>query len=113
LSGVIVEFYGGAAGRVGPAETAYAQRPAGYNIGVTAQGVDATERETHTAWGRGLWEALKPQSSGRHFLNFLDDENPDAIRGAFGANYKRLAELKRKYDPTNFFSLNQNIEPAR
>ena len=55
----------------------------------------------------------KPYSSNAYLLNFIGDEGPETIRGAFGSNYARLAELKAKYDPTNFFSLNQNVEPRR
>jgi hypothetical protein len=58
---------------------------------------------------RRLWDALVPHSSGGYLLNFLGDDNPEAIRGAFGSNHARLVELKTKYDPTNFFSLNQNV----
>jgi hypothetical protein len=46
-------------------------------------------------------------------LNFLGDEDPDIVRSVFGSNHARLVELKTKYDPTNFFSINQNVEPRR
>ena len=49
---------------------------------------------------------------GAYLLNFLNEETPDAVRAAFGGNYARLAALKAKYDPTNFFSINQNVKPA-
>ena len=55
---------------------------------------------------------MKPHSSGAYLLNFLSEEDPDTIQAAFGANYPRLAQVKKKYDPTNFFSINQNIQPA-
>ena len=55
---------------------------------------------------------LTPYSSGGYLLNFLSEEGHDTIRAAFGENYQRLTELKRKYDPTNFFRINQNIQPA-
>ena len=113
LSGVILEFYGGAAGRIGNADTAFAQRQAEYNVGITAQWTDAAESEKHIGWTRDLSDALKPHSSGGYLLNFLSEENPDAIRAAFGNNHARLVELKAKYDPTNFFSLNQNVAPPR
>jgi hypothetical protein len=113
LSGVVIEFYGGAAGKVGHADTAFTQRQAEYNVGITAQWTDAAESEKHIGWARDLWDALKPYSSGGYLLNFLSDENPDAIRAAFGSNHARLVELKTKYDPTNFFSLNQNVVPPR
>jgi hypothetical protein len=63
-------------------------------------------------WARGLAESIRPFSSGRYLLNFLGDEGEDTIRAAFGANYDRLAAIKRKYDPENFFRLNQNFEAA-
>jgi FAD/FMN-containing dehydrogenase len=113
LSGVVIEYYGGAAGRVGHADTAFAQRQAEYNVGIMAQWTSAAENDTHIAWTRGLSDALKPHSSGGYLLNFLSEESPDTIRAAFGSNYPRLVELKAKYDPTNFFSLNQNVKPAR
>jgi FAD/FMN-containing dehydrogenase len=112
MSGIVLELYGGAAGRVGPGDTAFAQRQAQYNVGITAQWTDAAESDTHTRWTRDLADALKPHSSGGYLLNFLDAENPDAVKAAFGSNYARLAALKAKYDPTNFFSLNQNVKPA-
>ena len=59
-----------------------------------------------------MYDALEPHSSGMHLLNFQSEAGDDVIRASFGDNYARLAEVKRKYDPTNFFSLNQNIAAA-
>ena len=112
LSAVVIEFYGGAAGRVGTSDTAFAQRQAEYDIGFMAQWQDPAERDVHTAWARDMAEALRPHSSGGYLLNFLSEENAETIHAAFGVNYPRLAEIKRKYDPTNFFSINQNVVPA-
>ncbi len=109
LSGVLVEFYGGAPGRVGATESAFAQRGAEYNVGLTAQWIDPTETPEHVAWARAAYDALEPHSSGSHLLNFQSEAGDEITRGAFGDNYPRLVEVKRKYDPTNFFSLNQNI----
>jgi hypothetical protein len=113
LSRIVIQFFGGAAGRVGAADTAFAQRQAEYNVAIEAQWTDATESEKHIGWTRALSDALRPFSSNGYLLNFLGDEEPDAIRAAFGRNYARLVELKTKYDPTNFFSLNQNVAPMR
>ena len=56
--------------------------------------------------------ALKPELSERRWLNYLgDDQAEDAIRGAYGPNYDRLREVKRRYDPDNVFHLNHNIAP--
>lgn len=112
LSATVVEFYAGASSRIAPAETAFAQRQAQYNIGFMGQWTDPAEDAAQTAWVRGAWDAMQPFSSGGYLLNFTAEEGPDVIKAAFGNNYDRLAELKRKYDPTNFFSLNQNIKAA-
>jgi FAD/FMN-containing dehydrogenase len=112
LSAVVVEFYAGAASRIGQAETAFAQRQAQYNIGITAQWANPQEADMHRAWARDMSDALRSHSSGGYLLNFLDEESADTVRAAFGGNYPRLAALKAKYDPSNMFSLNQNIKPA-
>lgn len=113
LSGIVIEFYGGAAGRIDPLDTAFGQRRSEYNIGIMAQWLDAAESETHIAWARETWDALSPYASGRYLSNFVSDEKPEAVKVAFGGNYARLRDLKTKYDPTNFFSLNQNVRPGR
>jgi FAD/FMN-containing dehydrogenase len=113
LSFTLIELYDGAVNRIGNAETAFAQRQAGYNIGIEVKWLDPAESEKHIAWAHAFSDALKPYSSNAYLLNFLGDEGPDKVRGAFGSNYTRLVELKTKYDPTNFFSLNQNVEPRR
>ena len=109
MSAVVVELYSGAADRVGRAETAFAQRQAGYDIGLMAQWTDASESETHIAWTRAMAAALEPHSSGRRLPNFVGEEDAATMRTVFGENYPRLAEIKKKYDPTNFFRVNQNI----
>jgi hypothetical protein len=70
------------------------------------------ESSKHMAWARDMAEAMRPHSSDAYLLNFLSEEDPDTIKAAFGANYPRLAQVKKKYDPTNFFSINQNVQPA-
>ncbi len=112
LSAVVIEFYSGAASRVGTSDTAFAQRQAEYDVGFMAQWTDPAEADTHANWARAMANALSPYSSGRYLLNFLSEESADTIRAAFGENYPRLAEAKKKYDPTNFFAVNQNIKPA-
>jgi FAD/FMN-containing dehydrogenase len=103
---------GGAVARVDDDATAYNGRGAGftYNIGgatETSEGFDE-ERE----WVRSFWSALEPWHQGV-YVNFLGDEGADRVRQSYGpAKYDRLQALKRKYDPDNFFRLNQNIPPA-
>ena len=102
---------GGAMTHRGDHDTAFSGRRAGhtFNCGgatATAEGFDE-ERE----WGRGLWEALEPYHVGA-YVNFLQDEGRERVAEVYGADkFNRLRELKRKYDPDNFFRLNQNISP--
>jgi FAD/FMN-containing dehydrogenase len=112
LSAVVIEYYGGAASRIGVADTAFAHRRAEYDVGIMAQWVDPAESPRHVEWTRQMFDALRPYSSGAYLLNFLDQEGDDTIKAAFGPNYDRLAAVKKKYDPANFFRLNQNIQPS-
>jgi hypothetical protein len=112
LTTVVIEFYGGAPGRIGNDDTAFAQRQAEYNVGILAQWTDAAESEKHINWACELSDALQPYSSGGYLLNFGSDESQDAIKTAFGSNHSRLAQLKTKFDLNNFFSLTQNVLPA-
>jgi FAD/FMN-containing dehydrogenase len=63
----------------------------------------------HRDWVRSYWSALHPHSTDGAYVNFMMDEGQDRIRATYGANYARLAELKRKHDPSNLFHMNQNI----
>jgi hypothetical protein len=103
---------GGAVGRVGEDETAFSGRAAGhiFNINATTATRDGFEEERE--WSRGLWSALQPFHRGA-YVNFLMDEGQQRVRDAYGTSkYDRLRALKRRYDPDNFFRLNQNIPPA-
>jgi hypothetical protein len=112
LSATIIEYYGGAAGRVASNATAFPHRQAFYDFGVLGQWTNPAESAQHIAWARAFAEAMKPFSNGAYLLSFLDQEPEDTIRAAFGSNYERLAAVKKKYDPTNFFRVNHNIKPA-
>jgi FAD/FMN-containing dehydrogenase len=109
----IVFQLGGALARARENETAFSQRDAAHNVNINAVWTeDDPEGERHVAWARDFFSALQPHAGGRVYLNFLGDEGPERVRQAYGDGpYERLVELKRAYDPTNFFRLNQNIEP--
>jgi len=112
LSAVVIEYYAGAASRVAASETAFAHRGETYDIGILAQWSDPAESQKHIAWTRGLIAALEPFGSGAYLLNFLGADDDHQIRAAFGQNYDRLVDVKNRYDPSNFFSVNQNIKPT-
>mgnify|MGYP003392134273 CR=1 FL=1 len=64
------------------------------------------------SWARELLDAMRPYTSDASYLNYVGDEGEDRIKASYGrSNYERLVALKQKYDPTNFFRLNQNIAP--
>ncbi|HKY24017.1 MAG TPA: FAD-binding oxidoreductase [Gaiella sp.] len=109
----IVFHLGGAMARVGADATAFSQRDDSHNVNVNAVWTEEDpDAERHIAWARDFFDAMQPHAGGRVYLNFLGEEGGNRVRQAYGAaTYERLVELKRAYDPTNFFRLNQNIEP--
>ena len=112
LSAAIIEYYGGAAGRVAPDATAFPHRQSFYDFAILGQWANPAESPQHIAWARHFYDAMQPFSNGAYLLSFLDQEPDDTIKAAFGSNYSRLATVKKKYDPTNFFRVNHNIKPA-
>jgi len=101
----------GAAHRVGNAETAYSHRDLLYDCVILSAWTDPEETDRNIRWTRDLFHSAEPHLSGRTYVNDLDrDEGDERVRGAYGQNYERLITLKAKYDPANFFSLNQNIK---
>jgi FAD/FMN-containing dehydrogenase len=111
LSAVALEHLGGAVRRAGRGATAFAHRDAEYSLLIIGRWVDAMEAEENIAWARGLWSALQPHSLEGVYVNYLGEEGEQRVRAAYGASYERLVALKEKFDPKNFFGLNQNIKP--
>ena len=101
----------GAAARVGNDETAWAYRDAKWAQVVAGVDPDPANAGAIAEWARGYSDALKPYVLAGGYSNFAMDE-PDRVRGMYGANYDRLARIKAQYDPGNVFSVNQNIKPA-
>ena len=92
-------------------ETAWSYRDAKWSQVIGGVDPDPGIAKTLADWTRAYSDALKPESMGGGYLNFSMDE-PDRVRGMYGANYDRLAKVKAHYDPSNVFSVNQNIKPA-
>jgi FAD/FMN-containing dehydrogenase len=111
LSKILFQQYGGAIGRVGKTETAFWHRDAEYDFIPTSIWTDPAQSRDNLEWARNLWEAVKPSSSGV-YVNNLGEEGEDEVKKAYGGHYERLAALKSKYDPINFFRLNQNVAPS-
>ena len=74
-------------------------------------GVDPDHKERVSTWAKEYWSALHPYSTGGAYINFMMEEGDARIRATYGKNYKRLAKIKKRRDPTNFFRVNQNIAP--
>lgn len=109
---LLVEHLGGAVGRVGEHETAFANRGANYNVSVLASWTDAADDEQNIPWVRNFGDELKSFSTGGAYVNYMaGDESEQNVRAAYETNFQRLVAVKRQYDPTNFFSGNQNIVP--
>ena len=98
--------------RVGEDETAFNGRDAGFTFNINGNSQTADGFEAEREWARAYWNALAPHHTSV-YVNFLMEEGEERIRQAYGAEkYDRLKALKRTYDPTNFFRLNQNITPS-
>jgi hypothetical protein len=102
---------GGAVGRIDDDATAFNGRQAGFTFNINGNSKTADGFDAERQWTRDYWSALAPHHTGV-YVNFLMEEGEERVRQAYGAaKYGRLKALKRKYDPTNFFRLNQNIRP--
>jgi FAD/FMN-containing dehydrogenase len=111
MSAIILEHLHGEATRVAPSATAYPWRDPGYTVLVIAQWADPADTQTNVAWAQELMQQLRPHLSERRYMNYMSADDAGFVREAYGPNFDRLVELKRTYDPTNLFRLNQNIDP--
>jgi FAD/FMN-containing dehydrogenase len=102
----------GAAGRVGPQDTAWGYRDANFAQVIVGVDPDPQNNARMTEWAKDYWLALHPYSAGGGYVNMIMDEGEARVKAAYGDNYARLAQTKAKYDPQNLFHVNQNIKPA-
>jgi FAD/FMN-containing dehydrogenase len=111
LSLIYLQQLHGSAGRVDAAETAFPHRFDHYNCGAMLETQDRADIDEGIAWSRACWEAMQPFVEPSNYVNDLGDEGEQRVRQAYGSSFERLVALKDIYDPTNFFRLNQNINP--
>lgn len=111
---IVLEHYGNSAwDRVPDSATSFGHRAWPYNFLVTSAWYDPKDAARNIAWTRELFDAMRPFTTQAAYLNYLGgDEGNDGLRAAYGAKLARLAELKAKFDPANFFRMNQNVAPA-
>jgi hypothetical protein len=103
----------GAVHRVAKDATPWGARDAQFNMVIAGISPEPADADALKAWGRAYWNKIHPHNLEGGYVNFMmDDEAPSKLRASYGANYDRLAQVKAKYDPSNFFRVNQNIAPA-
>jgi hypothetical protein len=111
-SQVVLEHMHGAASRVPADKTAFGLRRVHYSINIMPCWTDPSMAEKCIDWAQTFASALAVFGASDAYVNYLGDEGPSAVKASYGGNYARLAELKQKYDPDNFFHFNQNIVPV-
>ena len=111
-SQIILEHFHGRAARVPPDETAFDLRRNQYSLNIVAACEDPAIMEKCIMWARAFSAEIQRFATGDTYINYLGEEGSAAVRASYGRNYERLARLKAKYDPDNFFRFNQNITPS-
>jgi FAD binding domain/Berberine and berberine like len=112
MTAMVIEHFHGAVCRVDPTAMAYPNREPGYNLVLAGQWADPADTDANIRWVRETFSALEPYTAPRVYVNYLNDDESDRTASAYGPNYDRLVEIKRRYDPDNLFHLNHNIAPA-
>jgi FAD/FMN-containing dehydrogenase len=102
----------GAVHKVDKSDTAFSFRDANWSRVIVGVDSDPDNTDRISQWAKRYWEALHPHSAGGGYVNFMMEEGADRIQATYRDNYARLRQVKAKYDPANFFHVNQNIEPA-
>ncbi|GGH59679.1 FAD-linked oxidase [Comamonas phosphati] len=109
---LLLEHFHGAVTRVDVSDTAFPHRSEGYNFLVLGQWTQPADTGACIAWTRETYARMRPFFAAGRYVNYLDDdEADDPVAAAYGPNYRRLQQIKGRYDPANFFRMNQNIRP--
>ncbi|EMP4395804.1 FAD-binding oxidoreductase [Vibrio parahaemolyticus] len=108
---IFIASLGCAASRPEPESMAYSSRDANYVLNVHGRWDSAEDDQACIAWARDFFAKTKPYASGGAYINFLTQDEAERTKSAYGPTYARLQQIKKKYDPTNLFRMNQNIKP--
>jgi len=111
MNAILLEHFHGAVTRVGATDTPVPHRNTGWNLLLPSVWLDPADTGANVAWTKDTFAALSEHFASGRWLNYLGDDQDDAITSAYGPNYDRLVEVKRRYDPDNVFHLNHNIVP--
>ena len=110
---ILIGLIAGAANRVPADAMAYRHRDAKFVLNVHGRWDEKTDDGRCIAWARAFFRASAPYASEGAYVNFMTEEENDRVAAAYGANYDRLLQIKKAYDPDNLFHLNQNIKPSQ
>lgn len=108
---IFIGHIAGAANRVAPDAMAYAHRDARFVLNVHGRWDNPAQDVSCVEWARAFFNASAPYASAGAYVNFMTEEEGNRVAAAYGSNYDRLVQIKRRYDPENVFHLNQNIKP--
>jgi len=108
---IFIGHIAGAANRVAPGAMAYAHRDAKFVLNVHGRWDSPAQDVSCVEWARAFFNASAPYASAGAYVNFMTEEEGNRVAAAYGSNYDRLVQIKRRYDPENVFHLNQNIKP--
>ena len=112
MGSLFLEYFHGAVTRIGETDTAFPHRSRGYNLLVLAEWLGHKDNQACITWARDSYAAFQPYLGANRYVNYLADDERDAVAAAYGPNYRRLQQIKAKYDPDNVFRINHNITPA-
>jgi FAD/FMN-containing dehydrogenase len=112
MSMIVIEHFHGAASRVPVSATACTMRVTGFNVVIVSQWAKPSETQAGMAWARQTHSRLTPFLAPMRYVNYLEADAVDPVAVSYGSNLAKLRELKKKYDPDNFFRQNVNITPA-
>jgi hypothetical protein len=102
----------GAVHRIGAADTAWSCRDATWSMVIAGIDPDPANADAIKTWAKAYWEALRSHTMDGGYVNFMMEEGNERIKATYGENFDRLVAIKKEYDPTNFFRVNQNISPT-
>jgi len=108
---IFIGHIAGAANRVAPDAMAYAHRDAKFVLNVHGRWESPGQDMTCIEWARNFFKASAPYASAGAYTNFMTEDEDNRVAAAYGSNYDRLVQLKKRYDPENVFHFNQNIKP--
>ena len=111
LSPVLFFHMRGAAARTATEVTAFGNRRDQWDSDIISQWLDPGDDEKNITWTRNFWKEIEPLTNGV-YVNHLGSDDDPRVANAYGSNFERLKAIKKKYDPDNFFRMNNNIRPA-